>query len=1090
VKKNSPKKISKSPPHAEDQYRGFIENLPVLFYAVAPDPPYAPIYISPAFEIFGYPIEDWMTNGDMWLRVIHDDDREWVMDKTRAAMASGEEIDYEYRITTLDGKLYWVRDRGCFIKDQTGRATCWQGIILDITEQKLAEEELRKREKQYRTLVRNTPRTAVLLFDHDLRYTLADGEQLKKHNFTREMFENKTIWEVFPPEISAEWEECYRRALAGEDVSVEQETEMGILQINVVPVRDENDEIFAGMVMWQDITQRKKAESDLLESELRYRNLFENANDIIYIHDLDGNYISLNHEAERVFGYSHDEILSMNIKQIVVPEHLKAARRQMGKKIRGGTKQTVYEVDCITKDGKRLTLEVSSGTIYQGDAPVAIQGIARDVTERKQTEEALRRSEEQYRELFENANDLIYTHDLVGNFTSLNRAGELITGYPRDEAMNTNIAQIVAPEFLEAARAMTMRKVEGEAPTTYELEIIAKDGHRVSLELSTRLIIQDGKPVGVQGLGRDITGRKRSEEALRASEHQYRMLGEGLIHQIWTAHPCGKLDYVNKRTVDYFGRPSEELLGDGWHEVVHTEDRRNCVEQWTSSIRTGEDYEVEYRLRRHDGQYRWHVARATAGLDADGKIIKWFGTSTDIDDEKAVEAKLNHYARHDPLTNLPNRVEFMNHLTQAVERSSGNDYARFAVLFLDLDRFKVVNDSLGHAVGDKLLIAIADRLKACVRPGDVVARLGGDEFTILLNRTGPLADVARVAERLQAKLSAPFKLGNYEVFTTASIGIIISDDVPRNPEDFLRDADAAMYRAKESGKARYEIFDREMHVRNMNLLQVETDLRHAVERGEFEVFYQPIIQLDTGNIREFEALIRWRHPKHGLVAPNEFIGVAEETGLIIPIGRWILEEACRQTAVWQKQLDFPLSISVNLSARQLMHPSLTAQVRQMLEETDLSADRLKLEVTESTVMEHSETSLGVLSGLKDMGVSLSTDDFGTGYSSLSYLHHFPFDRLKIDRSFVHKMYEDEKSSAIVKTILVLGENLKMEVVAEGIETPSQYELLRRLGCRLGQGYLFSRPVCAADAERLLREGPENPFRLPDITPVHEAPEVH
>jgi diguanylate cyclase (GGDEF)-like protein/PAS domain S-box-containing protein len=1090
VKKSSLKKISKSLPHAENQYRGFIENLPVLFYAVAPDPPYAPIYISPAFEIFGYPIEEWMTNGDMWLRVIHDEDREWVMDKTRDAMASGEEIDYEYRITTRDGSLFWVRDRGCFIKNKEGRATCWQGIILDITEQKLAEQELQKREKQYRTLVRNSPGTAVLLFDQDFRYTLADGEQLKKHNFSQEMFENKTLWEVFPPEISEEWSGYYRRALAGENVSFETDNEEGVFQINVVPVRDENDEIFAGMVMWQDIAERKKAESDLLESELRYRNLFENANDIIYIHDLDGNYISLNHEAERVFGYSHDEILSMNIKQIVVPEHLKTAKRKMAKKIRGGTKQTAYEVDCITKDGKRLTLEVNSGTIYQGDTPIAIQGIARDITERKQTEEALRRSEQQYRELFENANDLIYTHDLRGNFTSLNRAGERITGYSREEAMKTNISEIVAPEFLQAARTMTTRKVEGEAPTTYELEIIAKDGHRVSLELSTRLILQGENPVGVQGLGRDITERKRSEEALRASERQYRMLGEGLIHLVWTAHPCGKLDYVNKRTVDYFGGTIEEVIGEAWQNVVHPEDLSNCVEQWTRSLRTGGDYEIEYRLRRHDGQYRWHVARATAGLDAEGKVIKWFGTCTDIDAEKAVEAKLNHYARHDPLTNLPNRVEFMNHLTQAVERASGNDYARFAVLFLDLDRFKVVNDSLGHAVGDKLLIAIADRLKACVRPGDVVARLGGDEFTILLNRTGPLADVARVAERLQARLSAPFQLGNYEVFTTASIGLVISDEVPRNPEDFLRDADAAMYRAKESGKARYEIFDREMHVRNMNLLQVETDLRHAVERGEFEVFYQPIVQLDTGNIREFEALIRWRHPKHGLVAPNEFIGVAEETGLIIPIGRWILEEACRQTAIWQEQFDFPLSISVNLSAKQLMHPSLISQVSEILEQTGLTSHSLKLEVTESTVMEHSETSLSVLSELNALGVSLSTDDFGTGYSSLSYLHHFPFDRLKIDRSFISKMDEDEKSSAIVKTILMLGENLNMEVVAEGIETTSQYELLRRQGCRLGQGYLFSRPVCAADAEKLLLEGPENPLRLPDIRPVMEVPEVH
>lgn len=1090
VKKTSQEKNSKSPLRSEDQYRGFIENLPVLFYAVAPDPPYAPIYISPAFEIFGYPIEDWMTNGDMWLKVIHEDDRPWVMEMTKDAMASGREIDYEYRIVTLDGSLYWVRDRGCFIRDEDGRATCWQGIILDITEQKLAEQELRKREKQYRTLVRNTPRTAVLLFDQDLRYTLADGEQLKKHNFTQEMFENKTIWEVFPPEISGEWAEHYKRALAGEDVSVEQETDTGILQISVVPVRDENDKIFAGMAMWQDITERKKAERDLLESELRYRNLFENANDIIYIHDLDGNYISLNHAAERIFGFSSEEARSMNIRQIVVPEHLKLARRKMAKKINGGTKQTAYEIDCVTKSGRRLTLEVNTSAIYQGDTPIAIQGIARDVTERKLTEDALKSSEEQYRELFENANDLIYTHDLQGNFTSLNRAGEVITGYTREEAIKTNISQIVAPEFLEAARTMTARKVEGEAPTTYELEILAKDGHRVSLELSTRLIVQGEKPVGVQGIGRDITGRKRSEEALRASEHQYRMLSEGLIHQVWTALPDGRVDYMNKRMVDYFGRTMEDLLDNGWRGTLHPDDLSNCLEKWMNSMKTGEDYEAEFRLRRHDGQYRWHVGRATAGFDPEGNIIKWFGTSTDIDDEKAVEAKLNHYARHCPLTNLPNRVEFMNHLRQAVERAAGNNYARFAVLFLDLDRFKVINDSLGHAVGDKLLIAIADRLKACVRPGDVVARLGGDEFTILLNRTGEVSDVARVAERLQSKLSEPFKLDNYEVFTTASIGIIISDEVERAPEDFLRDADAAMYRAKESGKARYEIFDREMHVRNMNLLQVETDLRHAVERGEFEVFYQPIVQLESGKIREFEALIRWRHPRHGLIGPNEFIGVAEETGMIIPIGEWILEEACRQTAEWQKELDFPLSISVNLSAKQLMHPSLTSQVREILRQTGLGPDRLKLEVTESTVMEHSETSLAVLSGLKDLGVSLSTDDFGTGYSSLSYLHHFPFDRLKIDRSFISKMDEDEKSGAIVTTILMLGHNLDMEVVAEGIETPAQLEFLRRQGCRIGQGYLFSPPVPASEAGKLPVDGVKDLPILPGSAAVLEVPEVH
>jgi diguanylate cyclase (GGDEF)-like protein/PAS domain S-box-containing protein len=1082
-------------PHPDNDYRSFIENLPVLFYAVSPDPPYAPIYISPAFEIFGYPVEEWMTNGDMWMRVIHEDDRDWVMERTRIAMEAGDEIDYEYRVIARDGRIIWVRDRGCFIRDKKGKTTCWQGIILDVTGRKLAEVELEKREKLYRTLVRNSPSTAVVLFDQDFRYTLADGEQLKKHGYSQEKFENKTLWEVFPPEVCEEWSGYYRRALAGENVIFERETRDGHFQISVVPVRDENDQIFAGMVLWQDIGERKKAEKDLLESEHRYRNLFENANDIIYVHDPKGNYISLNQAAERVFGYSREEVLSMNIAQIVVPEHLKLARRKMAKKIEGSTQQTAYEVDCITKTGERLTLEVNTVTIHKDGVPIAIQGIARDVTERKQTQEELKIREEQYRDLFENANDLIYTHDLQGNFTSLNRAGEIITGYARDEALRMNISNIVAPAFLEAARAMTMRKIKGEAPTTYELEIIAKQGHRVSLELSTRLIMQDGRPVGVQGIGRDITARKLTEEALKASERQYRMLSEGLIHQVWTAQPNGRLDYVNRRTVDYFGRSVEDLIGNGWQDVVHPGDLQNCLDVWMTSLRTGEDYEVEFRLRRHDGEYRWHVARAAPGIDAEGKVIKWFGTSTDIHLEKMAEEKLNHYAKHDPLTNLPNRAEFMNHLRQAIERSTGNDYARFAVLFLDLDRFKVVNDSLGHSIGDKLLVALAERLSSCVRPGDVVARLGGDEFTILLNRTGPIEDVARVAERLQQRLSQPFKLDNYEVFTTASIGVIMSDDVHRNPEDFLRDADAAMYRAKESGKARYEIFDREMHVRNMDLLQIETDLRHAADRDEFEVFYQPIVHLETGTIREFEALIRWRHPVHGLVAPNEFIVVAEETGLIIPIGKLILREACRQTAEWQNDLDYPLSISVNLSARQLMHPALVSNVRGILEETGLDPHRLKLEVTESTVMEHSETSLSVLSELKAMGISLSTDDFGTGYSSLSYLHHFPFDRLKIDRSFVAKMYEDEKSTAIVKTILMLGENLGIEVVAEGIETEAQLELLQKLGCNHGQGYLFSKPVTASEVRELLAGNQNVPINsahhlLHDRRPVVEVPDVH
>jgi predicted signal transduction protein with EAL and GGDEF domain len=372
-------------------------------------------------------------------------------------------------------------------------------------------------------------------------------------------------------------------------------------------------------------------------------------------------------------------------------------------------------------------------------------------------------------------------------------------------------------------------------------------------------------------------------------------------------------------------------------------------------------------------------------------------------------------------------------------------------------------------VGDDLLIGIAKRLRTCLRPGDLVARFGGDEFTILLNRSGEKEDVVNVAERLQAKLAEPYKIGNYEVLTSASVGIILSDTEKRRPEDYLRDADTAMYRAKDSGKARYVVFDHEMHVRNVNRLQIESDLRQAIERGEFEVFYQPIVRMESGSIQEFEALIRWQHPVHGLVAPSEFIGVAEETGLIITIGRLAMEKACRQVAEWQRQVALPLSVSVNLSAKQLMDASLTDQVQDILQTTGLATNQLKLEVTETSVMENTEGALSVLSRLESMGVALSTDDFGTGYSSLSYLHRFPFSRLKIDKSFVNQMSDCNKSRAIVKTILMLGKNLRVEVVAEGIETDGQFKSLRDLGCRLGQGYLFSKPINAEATGRLLVE---------------------
>lgn len=418
-----------------------------------------------------------------------------------------------------------------------------------------------------------------------------------------------------------------------------------------------------------------------------------------------------------------------------------------------------------------------------------------------------------------------------------------------------------------------------------------------------------------------------------------------------------------------------------------------------------------------------------------------------------------HAAFHDSLTGLPNRAMFTELLKAEIESSQRRDGHMFAVLFLDLDRFKNINDSLGHTHGDLLLVAFAERLERTLRPVDTLARFGGDEFAILLSGMNDATDAVRVAQRIQDELTQPFVLDKNSAFATASIGIALSSTGYDRADDILRDADIAMYRAKENGKARYELFDHGMHARAVSRLQLESDLRQAIEQKEFCVYYQPIVCLQTGRLSGFEALVRWKHPRRGIVSPADFIPVAEETGLIVPIGEWVLNEACSHVRQWQ--INSPshrsLSLSVNLSARQVAQPDLLERIKEALENSKLNPHCLKLEITESVVMENAEAAALMFKHLRSLGVQLSIDDFGTGYSSLSYLHRFPLNYLKIDRSFVMRLTTDN-DNAIVRTISTLARNLGMEVIAEGIETEEQYQQLRMLGCEYGQGYLFSRPV--------------------------------
>jgi diguanylate cyclase (GGDEF)-like protein/PAS domain S-box-containing protein len=569
---------------------------------------------------------------------------------------------------------------------------------------------------------------------------------------------------------------------------------------------------------------------------------------------------------------------------------------------------------------------------------------------------------------------------------------------------------------------------------------------------------------------------KKAEEALRESEERYALAAQGANDGLWDWNLVDNVIYFSPRWKMMLGYQDSEVSDQPgeWLDRIHFADRQRVKDEIAAHQRgLTPHFESENRVQHKDGSFRWMLSRGLAVRDASGKPSRMAGSQTDITGGKIADA----------LTGLPNRLLFIDRLARLIEHSKRHKDYLFAVMFLDLDGFKMINDSLGHVIGDQLLVGVANRLENCLRASDTVtrieklftiARLGGDEFTILLDQVKDPGDATLVAERLMSTLATPFIIDGKKIFTSISIGIALSSIGYDNPEDLLRDADTAMYRAKSLGKARFAVFDLDMRASVIARLQLETDLRSGLQREEFRNFYQPIVSLDSGQITGFEALLRWQHPTRGLLQPLDFIPVAEETGMIRELGWWNLQRACLQISDWNGRRNGgpPLTMSVNLSVKQFLQPNLVAEIEKLLRETELAPDTLRLEITESTVMVDPSAAVETLLQIKSLGVCLSIDDFGTGYSSLSYLHRFPLDTLKIDRSFTKAIGQGGDSLEIVRTILPMANSLRLNVVAEGVETAEQLAMLRKLRCEYAQGYYFSEPVSADEAGALLEKHPK------------------